>query len=65
MWKILRTKGIGVVVVEVQLQALAHGVEAMHEMDAIDCCNVSIVAVSPVTRDFDRFRGVFAELDDF
>lgn len=53
------------IVVEVQFQALTHGIETVHEMDAIECRDVSVVTISPVTRDFNCFRRIFAELEDF
>lgn len=64
MGKIFWTKGLRVIVVEIQMQTLAHGVEAVDEVDAVDCCDVGIVAVAPGAGDFDCLGRIFAEGED-
>lgn len=49
------------VVVEIEVQTLAHGVEAMHEVDSIDCCKVCVWPMAPAFRQENDLRGVLSQ----
>ena len=63
VWHILRSKGtfaFGKIVGKVDVEALTHAVEAVHEVDAVDGGDVSRGTVAPAFWDADGFRGIFA-----